>query len=345
MLYVIAFAVGIAIGSMVAQQLAKRHWKAAIRADRQTLLNQYDGKLSEAQQQREAAESVSRKFAQQTLDWRQQEQHWQAQKQSLTAEARSRLDKIQQLENDLTAQQQAFQQLNDTLATNQKAHHEAIALEREQAQAAAQSMQAEYEALTQKNADDYAAQLKAVQEQNTELQAENTHYKENIDVSLQLSKDVEKKKNELLAQKQTLSAQVQQLQTEIVQQEQIQEKALEAVQKEVNLDLVEIVETLFPTVELLYHSKAEIQQHDSEFGNLLLALKKLIDEEQLSQPKKVHATSNKWWEGRVGRQGRLYYHKVSGDPPRYRIVIAWKSGDKDQKKVIGWLKNNYRTEK
>ena len=338
MLYFLAFITGIAIGGGIVRQLVRQHWREKLRAEKRSLLTQYESELSHEKQQRMLLEKASQQLTQQ------KEADWQDQARSHSIEAQEKADQITQLRSKLASQQQSIQQLSETLESEAKNRDELIATEQQRYQTEIADCKREYEALIRKTANEYEAQLTEEQEQNAALKQQN---RENIDISMQLSKEVEKEKNELRSQNQKLTDQIQRLESAIATQEQAYEEKLEIAPEGTDLDLVEIVEALFPAVELLYHSKTEIRQHNSEFVSLLLALKGLTEEEQLSQPKKVHATSNKWWEGRIGRQGRLYYHKASShrdndDTPLYRIVIAWKSGYKDQKKVIDWLKHNYR---
>ena len=346
MLHIIAFFVGAVVGSGVAGQIARQYWRKKIRTDKRELLIQCESELSAESQKRSAAEANSRELEQQITDYREREMHCYEQ-------MRSQHNQIESLEQQLelqTKQQQRIQELEDKLDLREREHLNLVSLAQQEAQTSIRAIQDDYDALlrdntalkeksdcTEKALAAEKSKNNALQEARNDLQRKWSKHREDNSAAIEIRVELENKNRDLLTKNGILQKDVKKLEALIAQKR----EDAKAVNKQSGLNLIKVVEKLFPEIQLLHHSKNEIRQHKSKFISLLLSFKHLVNKEPLLDHKPIQGTDYDLCEYRVAYQGRVYYYcsKLESDDTRYKVVVAWKHNKQEQQKVIDWFNN------
>lgn len=247
-----------------------------------------------------------------------------------TDEIGAQSDQIQQLHHQLNVCEEEC----DRLTSEQRSA-------RERADTALQQAKQAYETALTKKESDYQQRISEERTKNIRLQAERSKHRENISASLQTSQEVEKQNTQLSYQNKHLEEKISRLEATISQQQKAHEEDLKSAQSEADLDLAKIVEKLFPTVELLYHSVDELEKHKQDFGSILSEIQTIVTHGHHKRANKLKGTRDSWWECRIGQQRRIYYLETNSEATQYKVVISWKGSKKTQNKVIEWLKKQH----
>ena len=239
-------------------------------------------------------------------------------------------DQIQQLQDQMLESEQECDRLK---AAQQLAQAEASSALRQAKQA--------YENALEEKEREYNSRLNDERTKFLRLQIEHNKHRENITASLQATQEVEKQNGQLSYKNTYLEERLKTLEETLDQQKKQHESVLQAAYEEPDLDLAKVVEKVFPTVELLYHSIDELKKHKQDFGSILSEIQTIVTHGHHTRANKLRGTRADWWECRIGQQGRIYYLKINSETTPYKVVIAWKANRQTQNKVIDWLKKQH----
>jgi len=316
MLYaVITFGIGIVIGGGVTQRLAKQYWQRRLKETRQALLARYMGDIQAEARQRETAERIKGQLEKSERVWLTKEEGWTKQEQALAGQ----LSALKQNQQKQKQDQERWIKLEQNKVRSLEAQ-----LKKEQCQ-------------WQDEQENYKRQLEHQQSNHLKLQIEHNKHREDMSASIQSSLEVERKNTALNHEVERLRDRLKKSEIALEQSEKAHTLALTAAAQEADLNLSEIVEKLFPNVELLRDSVAQLSQHKRDFGTVLAEIQTLVQHRKHTHFAKVRATQGKWSECRAGKMGRIYYRKTATQ--KYKILISWKKNEKSQKKDIEWLKH------
>ena len=341
MLYILAFTIGIAVGSSAARQIVRQYWIKELRKDRQEHIAQHAQMLDESAQELHSAEEARGQLETQLRECLQQRNRLQLRSEQLTEEVQSYAEKIQTLERQLATGKARF----ETAIASYQREHNKLSSENENIQTSMRSANVRYENLRQETtqwqdaANECEGLLESEKKQHLKLQkAYSTHRADN-DAAIELRREGEVRTAKISRERDRLKEKVKKLKKSIVQLEDKHEKEIQAILKEPSLDLVKVVEKVFPNMKLLHNSASELKRRKKNLGDILLSLKRLENNDALSHIKKLHETNYDVWEYRVAGQGRIYYHLSDGGSTPYKVVIAWKYNPQKQRQVIQWLDN------
>lgn len=202
---------------------------------------------------------------------------------------------------------------------------------------------------------DYEAQLVAERGNYDKLlftlEREKKKARENVDVALKQTVDIEAK-NVLLQEKiQQLDfekahlknahqQEKEQLEQAHQQEKEQLESALKSSQKSSEIDLEAVIKALFPSLILLRDSIDECDRNKKDIVTILCQLQAL-ENKNFKYSKKVHSTSGEWSEMRAPHMHmmRIYYRKENTSPShKCEVLVSRKKDTKTQDKDLAWLR-------
>lgn len=191
---------------------------------------------------------------------------------------------------------------------------------------------------------DYEAQLVAERgnydKLSFALEREKKQARENVDVALKQTVDIEAKNVLLQENIKQLEFGKAHLQKTHQQEKEQLERTLKSMHKSSGIDVEAVIEALFPSLILLRDSIDECDRNQKDIATILRQLQAL-ENRDFKYSKKVHSTSGEWSEVRAPHMNmmRIYYRKENTSPShKCEVLISRKKDTKTQDRDLAWLR-------